>query len=169
LLTIGDGDRLDLDQAAGGQRLHSHQGVGWVVIPEKLHPGLFDDWQALVTPVTDDRYLGDLVRPGTGCSECTAQVGKYLASLDSQVTGTYQVAAFVFRFLAGDETSLLPVAATTWVYVRGVGRASLGSSGSRCAPSTGCFTSLAGALRYEGVHLSLQRLASIRLQNGQGN
>jgi hypothetical protein len=72
---------------------------------EQCHPTLFDRWQALVTPVTDDedRYLGYLVRPGAGCSERTAQVGKHLAGLDSQVTGTDEVAVLVFRFLAGHE------------------------------------------------------------------
>ena len=90
MLAIDNGDRLDLDQVAGGQRLHPHQGVGWLVIPEQCHPALFDRWQALVTPVTDDedRYLSYLVRPGAGCSERTSQVGKYLAGLDSQITGT---------------------------------------------------------------------------------
>jgi hypothetical protein len=75
------------------------------VIPEQCHPALFDGWQALVTPVTDDedRYLSYLVRPGVGCSERTAQVGKHLAGPDSQVTGTDEVAVLVFRFLAGDE------------------------------------------------------------------
>jgi hypothetical protein len=75
------------------------------VIPEQCHPALFDRWQVLVTPVTDDedRYLSYLVRPGAGCSERTAQVGKHLAGLDSQVTGTDEVAVLVFRFLAGDE------------------------------------------------------------------
>jgi hypothetical protein len=96
------------------------------VIPEQCHPALFDRWQALVTPVTDDedRYLSYLVRPGAGCSERTAQVGKHLAGLDSQVTGTDEVAVLVFRFLVGDENSLLPVATTTWVYVRRLGRSS---------------------------------------------
>jgi hypothetical protein len=69
------------------------------VIPEQSHPALFDRWQALVTPVTDDedRYLSYLVRPGAGCSERTAKVGKHLAGLDSQVTGTDEVAVLVFR------------------------------------------------------------------------
>jgi hypothetical protein len=38
------------------------------VIPEQRHPALFDRWQALVTPATDDedRYLSYLVRSGAG-------------------------------------------------------------------------------------------------------
>jgi hypothetical protein len=51
----------------------------------------------------EDRDLGYLFRLGAGSSQSTAYVGKHLAGLDRQVTGTDEVALFIFGFLAGDK------------------------------------------------------------------
>jgi len=66
-----------------GQRLHPHQCVGWLVIPEERDPALFDRWQVL-SPVlnNEDRDLGHLLGPGTAGGERTTDVVERLAGLD---------------------------------------------------------------------------------------
>jgi hypothetical protein len=127
LLAIDNDDRIDLDQVAGDQRVHSRQGVGWLVIPEQCHPALFDRWQALVTPVTDgeDRYLSYWSGRAPAAVSARPRLASTWRAWTARSPGSTRVAVLVFRFLAGDENSLLPVATATWAHIRRVG----GSSG----------------------------------------
>jgi hypothetical protein len=96
------------------------------VISEQRYPGLVDNRQAFVAFVIDDVNcdLADLLRLGTGSSECTAEIAEHLARLSREIATANELAVYVFGLLARDEYNLLPVATTTWVYVAGVGRLS---------------------------------------------
>ena len=86
---VGDRDRVDLDQVPGsGERLHSHHGVGWLVLAEQVLSGSLDDRQVFVPVVNDvDRDLGDLIGAGASGGQCTAEVGVYLAGLAARSPG----------------------------------------------------------------------------------
>jgi hypothetical protein len=74
---VGDRDRIDLDQVPGsGERLHSHHGVGWLVLAEQELSGPLDDRQVLGPVVDDvDRDLGDLFGAGAGGGQGATEVG----------------------------------------------------------------------------------------------
>src|SRR3984957_15233198 len=122
--SINDRDRVNFDQVAGGQRRYAEHHVRWLVISEQRSPGLFNNRQAFVAFVIDDVDCdpGDLRRPCTGSSKCSAEIAKHLARLSSKITRANNLAMEVFGLLAETNTILLPVATTTWVYVCGVGR-----------------------------------------------
>ena len=90
---VGDRDRVDLDQVPGsGERLHSHHGVGWLVLPEQVLSGPLDDRQVFGPVVNDvDGDLGDLIGAGAGGGQGAAEVGIYLAGLGGQVTRADEV------------------------------------------------------------------------------
>jgi hypothetical protein len=105
---VNDGDRVNLDQVAWGQRCYADHHVCWFVISEQRYPRLFDDRQVFVAFVVDevDGDPGDLVRPGTGSSQCTAEIAKHLARLGRKVTTANEVAVYVFGLLARDKYQL---------------------------------------------------------------
>ena len=93
------------------------------MIAEQRHPTLLDDGQALAAVAGhEDGDLRDLLGTGTAGGESAAEVGEDLAGLRRQVAGADEVAVLVLGFLAATNTSLLPVATTTWLYVCGDGR-----------------------------------------------
>jgi hypothetical protein len=72
----------------------------------------------------EDRDLGHLLRQGAGTSESSAEGWQTPCGPGLPVTGTDEVALFIFGSWPATNTNLLPVATMTWVYVEGVGRSS---------------------------------------------
>ena len=117
IASVDDGDRLNLDQVPRlGERLHSEQRVGGLVVTEDRDPGL-RDLRYVLRPVPNDvnRDPGHMLRSGTCGGEAAADVGERLAGLSSQVAGTDKIALSVVGYLSGDEHQPMPVAAITWV------------------------------------------------------
>src|SRR6202041_3543414 len=106
--SIKDRDRVNFDQVAGRQRRYAEPHVRWLVISEQRYPGLFNNRQACVAVVIDDVDCdpGDLRRPRTGSSKCSAEIAKHLARLSSKITRANKLAMYVFGLLARDEYHL---------------------------------------------------------------
>src|ERR1700722_6532128 len=106
--SINDRDRVNFDQVAGGQRRYAEHHVRWLVISEQRYPRLFNNRQAFVAFVMDDVDCdpGDLRRPRTGSSKCSAEIAKHLARLNSKITRANKLAMYVFGLLARDEYHL---------------------------------------------------------------
>src|ERR1700722_19631745 len=106
--SINDRDRVNFDQVAGGQRRNAEHHVRWLVISEQRFPGLFNNRQAFVAFVIDDVDCdpGDLRRPRTGSSKCSAEIAKHLVRLSRKITRANELAMYVFGLLARDEYHL---------------------------------------------------------------
>ena len=93
-LSLGNRDRVNLDQVAGGHRRYPDHYVCWLVISEQRYLGLFDDRHVFVAFVIDDVDcdLADLLRPGTGSSKRTAEIAKRQARLSRKITMANELA-----------------------------------------------------------------------------
>ena len=69
-----------------------------------------------VAPVIDDvdRDSGNLLRSSAGGGKSAAEVGKYLARLNAQITMTHEPAVYIFGSWPETNTSRVPFAMTTW-------------------------------------------------------
>ena len=104
---VDDRDRIDLDQVAGGHHRYPDHYVCWFVFSEQRHLGRFNDRHVFVAFVIDDIdcNLADLLRPGTGRSERTAEIAKREARLSREVTVTNKLAVDVF---GADRVEVVP-------------------------------------------------------------
>lgn len=87
-------DRIDLDQVAWGHHRYPEHYVCWFVISEQTYLGRFDDRHVFVALVVDDidGDLADLLRPGAGSSQRTAEIAKRQARLSRKITLTNELA-----------------------------------------------------------------------------